>query len=160
MIAPLQHANVPAQAWPTILFTRRKLSSDLPPARVDDSDPSCLNVVVDREQLTLRGAYYLFAAIRRNLSRGHWRRACSGLLLRTAQDTDRVAPSWPTVTFESVHLNTKAPVMIVDHPQELRVLVDDRELTDQGAVILTDAVREHMSNGQWQRAANGLWLTA
>jgi hypothetical protein len=55
------------------------------------------------------------------------------------------------VLFEATAMDHAAPVAIIDGRGHLRVLVDDRELSHEGAHFLTLAVRKHMATGYWRR---------
>lgn len=48
-------------------------------------------------------------------------------------------------------------VLIVDHPLQLRVLLDNKEHSEDGARHLTLAVRENLTQNHWHRSASGLW---
>jgi hypothetical protein len=63
----------------------------------------------------------------------------------------------PDVLFEVRPLDKGMHVLIVDHPLQLRVLLDPDEHSEKGAHHLTLAVRENLAQDHWQRTASGLW---
>lgn len=66
----------------------------------------------------------------------------------------------PRSPFAETHrLDQGAPVTIIDHPRQFRIVIDRRADAETIARGLTMALGETHRRGNWTRNTSGLWLT-
>jgi len=64
----------------------------------------------------------------------------------------------PEVLFEVRPLDKGVHVLIFDHPEKFRVILNRDDYSADGARFLTDATRTNMAHGHWNRSPGGLWI--
>lgn len=156
----LDTASAIAPPVPAITYESRVVPRDRH-TTIEIRGERAIHVVTTRHELDPRGARWLTEKTARHMRKIDWQyENTSGLLVPSSVLGPTVPRAWPAVEFTvEDDMDPREPVVIFDGIVVILVVVWSELLTAEGALYMTEAVRDHMSGGRWQREdPSTLWL--